>query len=91
VFGHRLVEAIESSRRINETFQGRFSGWIDDGAFHCGKISRDEFMAHLEEMFKSMDANGDGVLAKDESTCCEDTGDCMGKGPGQGQGTGASQ
>jgi hypothetical protein len=68
-------------------------------ANHDGKISKEEFLAHAEEMFKSMDANGDGVLLKDELTCCKGTGKgcagcpecpgggCKGKGTGQRQGT----
>jgi hypothetical protein len=63
---------------------------------HDGKVSKEEFLAHAEEMFKSMDANGDGVLLRDELTCCKGAGKgCAGcpgggrkgKGAGQRQGT----
>jgi hypothetical protein len=41
--------------------------------------------ANPEQMFKTMDVNGDGSLTKDEF--CSGKGMGMGKGMGQGQGT----
>ncbi len=46
-------------------------------------------------MFNSIDTDRDGVLGKDDLTCCEGMEDCMGKGMdqgmGQGKGTGTNQ
>jgi hypothetical protein len=58
-----------------------------------GKVSKEEFMAHYEKMFKSTDANGDGFLTIDELCSGKGMGmgKGMGKGMGQGQGTGTPQ
>ena len=54
---------------------------------HNGQVSKEEFAAHTQEMFSKMDANGDGVLTKDELACCKGMGGgCMGKGMGHGMG-----
>jgi hypothetical protein len=54
-----------------------------------GKVSKEEFMAHYEKMFKSTDVDGDGFLTKDE--LCSGKGMGMGKGMSKVPGTGTPQ